>query len=198
MSLERSQVVFVAPQATEPLAFQCVKASGSRWDVRVPIAENEGPPRMLWIGTGAATVDNVYNPYKPGDPATVALDVCTQVGERVQNIEHTACQHIRTALLGDIVNGIIMTASTVDDMINGFLADHADQRSLKCALNEKECSFFDSTGTNVKAFPLSPGCSYTFAIQPSCVWCYRKKIGVKWYIRQVRTHDQICDDDWSI
>ena len=93
----------------------------------------------------------------------------------------------------------MMTESTIQTMLpSQTLAD--EYNGVSCTL---ECAYFDEDANLVKPYSLYEGARYKFAIQPTTLWCFRKQVGVKWYIRQVRMEGDsspvvVEEDEWSL
>lgn len=178
-----------APWSSAP-SFECVKKSAGSWDLKMEGGEN------LWIGTGVAMVVRVFDPYKVGGPST--LCICpsdSSILQRVQDVERRALTWIKDAQRDTVVNGVMMTEKAMQGMIEQDLSSS----QIKCGFLAADCTFYDPDGVQVSEFPIHDGRAYVFALQATSLWVYRKKIGVKWYARQILSLEPIVeeDNDWD-
>lgn len=188
-TLKRDDIAFYpADEAWTVPSFDTVKASSARWDI---VTSHTLKP--IWIGTGDTLVTQVSRPYKIGDPPRLTLS--SSFVDRAKQLESAIFAWMKRELCGTVMNGIMMTEQTIHSML-----PQSDD-ALKCALNEKECAFFDADGKPTEPYGIEEGNRYKFAIHPTALWCFRKQVGIKWYIRQVRRNEKRLEpepDDWSL
>ncbi len=179
-------VMFAADEPWALPQIECTKAASARWNVT-------SATKPIWIGTGRSQVVKISQPYKDGDAPVVTIK--SHNISRIHALECSVFEWMQSALAGSIMNGIMMTKQTISTMIPTPGDD-----VVKCGLKDKEFTVFNSDGTQVSELKLREGSSYLFAIQPTSLWCFKKQIGIKWHIRQVRELPSSPSEnqDWSL
>lgn len=195
MALTPADISYILQDGTtfDPKDLLFAKKSGAIWEI-------SHASKPLWIGTGSTMVEQVHHPFRSGDPPKITL--LGDFAHRAREIERAAYAWMKERMTGTIMNGIMMTESTIDSMLPRN--DPQDQSNyLTCTVKEQECGFFDKDGKLVSPYSIQENVRYKFAIQPTTLWCFRKQVGVKWYVRQVRMETDAFpaiaeEDEWSL